>query len=97
MGPIFAFFISCSRIVDYRHHPSDVNGGIIIAFVSVLLVQGRGIVRYTYYYGKYYQSGKRKGARISEKASKINNSEGTMNAIQEPNSSTVQNLDIRSV
>jgi membrane-associated phospholipid phosphatase len=28
--PCFAGFVATSRIVDYRHHPSDVNAGAII-------------------------------------------------------------------
>eukprot|EP00039_Didymoeca_costata_P019556 m.337994 g.337994 ORF g.337994 m.337994 type:complete len:335 (+) comp18286_c0_seq1:186-1190(+) len=49
--PIFAGFVSISRIVNYRHHPSDVNAGMLLGTsISVL-----------YYHANFVPSWTRRG------------------------------------
>lgn len=38
LGPAVAGFISVSRVIDNRHHPSDINAGALIGIVATILL-----------------------------------------------------------
>eukprot|EP00123_Amoebidium_parasiticum_P011541 comp20773_c0_seq1/m.27268 comp20773_c0_seq1/g.27268 ORF comp20773_c0_seq1/g.27268 comp20773_c0_seq1/m.27268 type:complete len:336 (-) comp20773_c0_seq1:829-1836(-) len=46
IGPAGAMFIAASRIADYKHHPSDVNAGIIVGVLVSILTFARGLTLY---------------------------------------------------
>eukprot|EP00123_Amoebidium_parasiticum_P007741 comp18332_c0_seq1/m.19418 comp18332_c0_seq1/g.19418 ORF comp18332_c0_seq1/g.19418 comp18332_c0_seq1/m.19418 type:complete len:344 (-) comp18332_c0_seq1:41-1072(-) len=47
IGPAGALFLAASRLIDYKHHPSDVNAGAMLGIICAAVTFYRGVHLYT--------------------------------------------------
>eukprot|EP00124_Ichthyophonus_hoferi_P002783 Ihof_evm5s206 gene=Ihof_evmTU5s206 len=47
IGPTFSLFVGASRLVDYKHHPSDVNAGALLGIICSTVMCVKGVAHYT--------------------------------------------------